>query len=1024
MDNHGMPSTLNSKPSEGFFRSLQGRLVLILLLMLVPAVLIQAYLYHERFETRRAEELRANLEIARAVAKAFDGFVRDVLSDELVIGLAFTAPHPLPKQHQERILVGAQKGSLGVWQYFWANPSGVVVAATGAEFIGMDVSDREYFWEIVAGKDWVVSDLILSRTTGQPSFTISRGIRDESGNLLGAVVAGILPDGLDEVMGIERSRGGGHALVDSKGMMVYRYPAIKATWEERRWLGQYPQYGEALKGNEIAASVYAPFEGKNRLVAFTPIASIGWAASAGRTEEIAMAPARASLLPQSIMLVVITVVVFGIALVFSGKVSASVLQLRSHALALGKGETASPVVAAGPSEIMDLADSFNTMADELRSRETSLREQREWLRVTLDSIGDAVIAADTEGGITFLNPVASALTGWASNEALGRPVQSVFRIIDEKSRKPGEDIVARVLGEGRVVALANHTALVTREGREIPIEDSAAPIRDNTGKISGVVLVFHDVTDKRRVREALRKSEEDLNRAQAVAHAGSWRLDVRRNELHWSGETYRIFGVPAGTPMTYESFVDTIHPEDREEVDRSWRAALGGERYDIQHRILVGDTVKWVHERAELEFDGQGALCGGFGTVQDITERKRLMEKIEVLARFPDENPNPVLRISRDCGLLYANKSGSNLLGTWGWEPGRELPDEWRRHALESFDAGRVREVESLCGDAVYSLFFAPIAGDPGYLNVYGRDVTERKRAEEALRKAKEELEVRVRERTEDLERSNRLLEGEIMERRRAEGDAKAYMAQLELMNQELSEFAHVASHDLQEPLRKIQAFGDRLKKKCLNKLDETETDYLNRMEGAANRMQQLIRDLLNYSRVTTRTEPYRKIDLKSVAEEVVQVFEHRLMKDAARVEISDLPVIEADPTQMRQLLQNLISNALRYRKDDEKPRVRVSGSAGHDGKTCRIIVEDNGIGFDEKYLDRIFAPFQRLHGKGKYEGTGMGLAICRKIVERHGGAITAKSTPGEGSTFIVTLPLKSVVRPPSSSAPNLGLHS
>ncbi|MEW6721178.1 MAG: PAS domain S-box protein [Thermodesulfobacteriota bacterium] len=405
-----------------------------------------------------------------------------------------------------------------------------------------------------------------------------------------------------------------------------------------------------------------------------------------------------------------------------------------------------------------------------------LEEQREWLRVTLTSIGDAVIATDASGRVAFINPVTAALTGWTVEEAAGRPIAELFRIVDQRTGQPAPDPVARVLREGMPVTLSNHTALLTREGRAVPIEDSASPIRDAAGRMIGAVLVFHDVTEKRRAEaerqravaelekrtrelnailssvqdylyildpegrfafanrklldlwgrtaeqaigktmreldypevveaafreamekvlrtkevvvnetcyvspagvrgthenilapmpgpdgrftfvvgssrdvserkdaemklarlaedrelalEALRRSEEDLVRAQAVSRTGSWRLDVRRNELFWSGEAHRIFGVPAGTRLSYESFLSTVHPDDRDYVDMKWTAALRGESYDIEHRIVVGGNVKWVREKAELEFDARGALLGGFGTVQDITERRRMEEAL------------------------------------------------------------------------------------------------------------------------------------------------------------------------------------------------------------------------------------------------------------------------------------------------------------------------------------------------------------------------------------------------------------
>lgn len=410
--------------------------------------------------------------------------------------------------------------------------------------------------------------------------------------------------------------------------------------------------------------------------------------------------------------------------------------------------------------LINAAISFFSGRSIVRAEE-AVREQREWLQVTLASIGDAVMATDESGRIVFINPVAVALTGWGDEEARGRPIEDVFRILNERTRQAAEDVVRRVLREGKVVNLANHTSLLTRDGREVPIEDSAAPIRNKAGDISGVVLVFHDVTEKRsaqtalrdseqqfrsmfelaalgmaqadphtgrilrvndkycritgysadeligsrvsdlthpedverdwalfqaavrgetptyqnekryvrkdgtvvwvnvnaalirdeaahpvrtvaaieditdrkRIERALRESQEDLNRAQAVGRIGSWRLDVRRNELRWSRENHRIFGIPEGPPLTYETFLGVVHEEDRDYVHEKWTAALRGEPYDIEHRLVVGGELKWVRERAELEFDSEGVLLGGFGTTQDITELKRQEEERLNLSR-------------------------------------------------------------------------------------------------------------------------------------------------------------------------------------------------------------------------------------------------------------------------------------------------------------------------------------------------------------------------------------------------------
>jgi PAS domain S-box-containing protein len=255
--------------------------------------------------------------------------------------------------------------------------------------------------------------------------------------------------------------------------------------------------------------------------------------------------------------------------------------------------------------------------------------------------------------------------------------------------------------------------------------------------------------------------------------------------------------------------------------------------------------------------------------------------------------------------------------------------------------------------------------------------------------------------------------------RKQAEEKLKKFAARLERSNRELQEFASVASHDLQEPLRKIQAFGDRLKTKCQDALPPEGRDYLERMQSAAGRMQTLINDLLMFARVEATASPFVRVDLGQVAREVASDLETRIEREDARVEIGELPVIEADPSQMRQLLQNLIGNALKYRRKGVPPVVKIHAAVIKERRAqkrpgnhptavfSQIMVEDNGIGFDEKYLDRIFLVFQRLHGRKEYEGTGMGLAVCRKIAERHNGSITARSTPGRGSTFIVTLPLR-----------------
>jgi len=244
----------------------------------------------------------------------------------------------------------------------------------------------------------------------------------------------------------------------------------------------------------------------------------------------------------------------------------------------------------------------------------------------------------------------------------------------------------------------------------------------------------------------------------------------------------------------------------------------------------------------------------------------------------------------------------------------------------------------------------------------------------------------------------------EITQRKLAEQQLRIYADKLETSNRELQDFASIAAHDLHEPLRKIQAFGDRLSIRFRSELSVEAQDFLNRILASTQRMRKLIDDLLTYSRVNTRTNAFQSTFLNEVVQEVLLDLELRIEQTGARIEVTPLPSVIADPAQMRQLVLNLIANALKFHQKDILPVVKVSATC--DQECCVLSIKDNGIGFEEKYLDRIFTIFQRLHGRQEYEGTGVGLAVCRRIVERHGGQITAKSSPGQGANFLVRLPL------------------
>jgi light-regulated signal transduction histidine kinase (bacteriophytochrome) len=276
-----------------------------------------------------------------------------------------------------------------------------------------------------------------------------------------------------------------------------------------------------------------------------------------------------------------------------------------------------------------------------------------------------------------------------------------------------------------------------------------------------------------------------------------------------------------------------------------------------------------------------------------------------------------------------------------------------------------------------------------------------------------------------DLIKKVAYLEKEIERLRHSKKELHAFAASLEQNNRDLQDFVYITAHDLQEPLNLIQAFGERLHSRYGDSLSDHGRRYLERIENTAIRMQNLIKGLLMYSRITSEAQSFVDTDLSRLVQEVLADLEVRIEQSDALVEVGDLPVLSADPLQIRQLFQNLISNALKFRRAGTQPRISISCCTQQseiNGKEhCVISVKDNGIGFDAKYKNRIFSIFQRLHNRTEFEGTGIGLTICKMIAERHDGTIDADGVPGTGATFTVTLPfIQSVDLEPLRDQPDL----
>lgn len=568
-------------------------------------------------------------------------------------------------------------------------------------------------------------------------------------------------------------------------------------------------------------------------------------------------------------------------------------------------------------------------------------------------------------------------------------------------------------------------------------------------RVRRLLQATRTMEELRQQTERAQLSEERLRLALEAAQMGIWDWDILSGKVTQSLTTEVIHGLDPGSfEGTLKSFLSSLHPEDQELVSQALHSTLKeGSDYNIEFRVLWSDgSVRWVASKGQVYYDNTGKAVRMTGINMDITDRKRAQEELQLQNRRSQLFAEVTLKIRQSLHIqeilqttvtevqrifqtdrvlifqLWLNGFGKIVTEAvnpnWISVLGRNINEDYfASEYLQRYSQGRIytiadiekAEVPDCLIEFMQEFEVKAKLAVPIFMKekLWGLLVAHQCTSPRQWSSFETELMGQLADQIGIALAQAQLLEQETRQRQ-----------ELARSNAELQQFASIASHDLQEPLRKIQAFGDRLKTKCNEALTEQGRDYLERMQNAAGRMQTLIDDLLMLSRITTKAQPFVPVDLAQVIQEVLSDLEVRIDETKGQVKVASLPTIEADSLQMRQLLQNLIGNALKFHPKTEPPKVRIYSQLLNDEEQpptgnsitpthCQIVVEDNGIGFDEKYLDRIFNVFQRLQGRSEYEGTGMGLAICRKIAERHGGSLTAESTPGQGATFIVTLPIK-----------------
>jgi PAS domain S-box-containing protein len=519
------------------------------------------------------------------------------------------------------------------------------------------------------------------------------------------------------------------------------------------------------------------------------------------------------------------------------------------------------------------------------------------------------------------------------------------------------------------------------------------------GRALRMAGVDRDVTDVHELALQVDEREAILSMAERLASVGYWTWDPQGDRVMWSVGMYRAFGLPVGSvPPSLEQHVQLMSPESFERLHAAVGRSLDfGEPYSIELELLRADgTAAEVISIGEAQHDAAGRISRLWGVLYDVTAQRAS------------------LRESQQQRTLLERMSALGNIGAWSYDPGTDVL-AW------SAQTYRIHELpDGATVDVATAIDYYLPGSREAISEAVARALEQGEPFDLELRlrtHAGREIWVRAVGEAELVDGRARRIFGTLQDID-AVKQAQLRLAQaledLRARNRELQDFAGAASHDLQEPLRKIQTFASLLSERFGTAMDAQARDWVARMSASAARMGELVGDLLTYSRVAGQAASTHPVALGAIATGVLADLEAQIEASGARIEIGALPVLRADPTQMRQMLQNLLGNAVKYRQERRAPQVRVSAqvldmasvATGVVRPHCRLEVADNGIGFEQRHAEQIFAPFQRLHERSRFEGTGMGLAIVRRIAERHGGRAWARGTPGEGAVFTVELPV------------------